>query len=994
MVHAEFSSTSITDDILIPDAVFSIIGTDTRLFLGGDFERIFTPEYPATITEGLLLSATTSLPVPDNASVGGEPGSYIRAAVYDGEGGYYIGGDLDEVGGLARTGVAHILPDGSVDPDFAPTSDGDIYSLALSPDGSVLYVGGSFTTMAGTSQVALAAVDVDDGTIVAAFDPLIEGGSPPSVTSIAISPDGTVLYAGGPFNSVNATSYPNGFAAVSTSNGSLAAPLDTSDLLSSPGSILASPDDEFLYLTGIFTFGGRLGKMDTTTGSSTEYSVPAGFFDDGIGAAGLSQDGSILYVSNYINTGPRIQVLALATSDGTSHILAAEANHIIRSITTSADGDTVYIGGIFSSVDGEVRRGIAALDASTGELEQFDAGLYRGSDVYAIAASADSDHLYVGGSLPTLGGIARGKMAAFDIGDLDIDASFTPEVDDTISAGVLSSDGTTLYIGGYFTSVDGTPRAGLAAIDTSDGSLISAFDSSIDDGEEVLNLALSPDDSVLYVAGKFTSVGGSDRNRIAALDTSDGSLISAFDPDANGTVATLALSSDGNTLYLGGDFTTIGATTRNRLAAVNTSNGALVSGFNPNVTHPSGGGGGGNAGVRALALSSDGSKLYVGGGFTKIGGVTRNRLGLVSTSDGALDATFNPNADSLVREMVLSPDGSSLYATGQFTEIGGESIMGLASLDAVTGVADGDFSQDLINAGVAIAITPDATKLFVSNGYNAATFDNYFIGFADGDVTPDPDTAPTVASAAASGLTTTGATLNGSISATGGDNATTRGFVHGTTISYGATTTESGSFSTGSYSSALSSLTCATEYHFKAYATNGVGTGYGSDLTFNTSACDVPEDDEDEDSGGGGGGGSSHRPSPSASAPPSGTSAAVTESVRKLIEDNRSLLLEALKAGIQLPPALLALLGGSVPQAPSPVRDLELGSQGEDVRALQKYLNTHGFPVAGTGAGSSGNETTYFGNATRAALILFQKAKGITPAVGYFGPKTRSVIAF
>ncbi|MBU1164401.1 peptidoglycan DD-metalloendopeptidase family protein [Patescibacteria group bacterium] len=73
-------------------------------------------------------------------------------------------------------------------------------------------------------------------------------------------------------------------------------------------------------------------------------------------------------------------------------------------------------------------------------------------------------------------------------------------------------------------------------------------------------------------------------------------------------------------------------------------------------------------------------------------------------------------------------------------------------------------------------------------------------------------------------------------------------------------------------------------------------------------------------------------------------------------------------------------------------KDLSLGSKGQEVYELQKYLNHNGFIVATTGAGSMGNETTYFGPATQAALIKFQKAKNISPAVGYFGPITRSFI--
>lgn len=74
-------------------------------------------------------------------------------------------------------------------------------------------------------------------------------------------------------------------------------------------------------------------------------------------------------------------------------------------------------------------------------------------------------------------------------------------------------------------------------------------------------------------------------------------------------------------------------------------------------------------------------------------------------------------------------------------------------------------------------------------------------------------------------------------------------------------------------------------------------------------------------------------------------------------------------------------------------RNLELGSKGEDVRALQKFLNANGSVVATTGAGSPGNETTYFGQATKAALVAYQKAQGIKPTSGYFGPITRSLVS-
>lgn len=73
-------------------------------------------------------------------------------------------------------------------------------------------------------------------------------------------------------------------------------------------------------------------------------------------------------------------------------------------------------------------------------------------------------------------------------------------------------------------------------------------------------------------------------------------------------------------------------------------------------------------------------------------------------------------------------------------------------------------------------------------------------------------------------------------------------------------------------------------------------------------------------------------------------------------------------------------------------RNLYVGMSGADVKALQQYLNTHGYIVAHTGAGSKGNESQFFGQATKKALMAFQKKNNIVPASGFFGPKTRAMM--
>ncbi|MBI4114541.1 MAG: hypothetical protein HY445_01715 [Candidatus Niyogibacteria bacterium] len=87
------------------------------------------------------------------------------------------------------------------------------------------------------------------------------------------------------------------------------------------------------------------------------------------------------------------------------------------------------------------------------------------------------------------------------------------------------------------------------------------------------------------------------------------------------------------------------------------------------------------------------------------------------------------------------------------------------------------------------------------------------------------------------------ATLGGNITATGGENATMRGFAFSTdsTLNTGvATTTESGSFGTGAFTRDISGLLSGTLYYFRAYASNSIGTSTGSTVSFTTTTDTTP----------------------------------------------------------------------------------------------------------------------------------------------------------
>lgn len=109
-------------------------------------------------------------------------------------------------------------------------------------------------------------------------------------------------------------------------------------------------------------------------------------------------------------------------------------------------------------------------------------------------------------------------------------------------------------------------------------------------------------------------------------------------------------------------------------------------------------------------------------------------------------------------------------------------------------------------------------------------------------------------------------------------------------------------------------------------------------------------------------------------------------------------LVESCSAGYTLSGGLCYLSSGRVPSSvsasSSPAttksssygRNLTLGATGNDVIALQNFLIIHGYTIP---AGATG----YFGSQTQSALVAYQRANGISPAVGYFGPLTRAAIA-
>ncbi|TAL03355.1 MAG: hypothetical protein EPO07_06315, partial [Verrucomicrobia bacterium] len=217
-----------------------------------------------------------------------------------------------------------------------------------------------------------------------------------------------------------------------------------------------------------------------------------------------------------------------------------------------------------------------------------------------------------------------------------------------------------ILLGGDFTSVNGTNRNRLARLN-SDGSLDTGFDPRTGANGPVWTVGVQSDGKIL-VGGPFTTFNGVSRNGLTRL-ASTGAADDAFAPGAgvtNGYLNTLAIQSNGRIL-IGGAFTNYAGTARTNIARL-TSSGSLDATFNP--------GAGPDGEVTALALQSDG-RIIVGGFFENFDGVSRKHLARLNTN-GTLDVTFNlTNQPSEVVQSVQVLGDDRILIAGDFLKLGG-----------------------------------------------------------------------------------------------------------------------------------------------------------------------------------------------------------------------------------------------------------------------------------------------------------------------------------
>jgi hypothetical protein len=518
-------------------------------------------------------------------------------------------------------------------------------------------------------------------------------------------------------------------------------------------------------LAGFMRIRATLAMLLLLAGTLVQAQSPAPLYDDlglvvngRIDAIARQPGGGIVFGGSFtsVNGVPRKNIARLLPDGTLDPDWNPQADNLVTALAVDSTG-AVYVAGTYSNIAGQSRNGLAKLlGTGLGQVDpswSYNSGV--GAYAMALAVGAD-DSLYVGGSFTFLQGLTRsglGKLSPTGTPDPDWDPSPGTYVTDL----ALDASGN-LYVGGAFNSIGGLLRYGLAKISTTGTGAADPDWNPAAGGSYVRSIAV--DGTTVFVGGEFTSMGGASRLNLAKLSTAGTGIADPdWNPSADAEVSTLVLDGNGS-IYAGGNFTTIGGVARNRLARLSTAGtGTVDAGWNwpldsvvPDVV-------GAFVRIYAIAVDIDGT-VYTGGEFTSIGGLPRMGLAALDLAapavdvekpgevralartpnggmvvggyflkaqgqsrrnllrvlpDGSLDPEWDPQANGKIEALAVDSLGA-VFAGGDYTQIGGAVRTRLAKLAPATGETDAGWNAAANGEVLALALEGDGA-LFVGGGF-------------------------------------------------------------------------------------------------------------------------------------------------------------------------------------------------------------------------------------------------------------------------------------
>jgi uncharacterized delta-60 repeat protein len=570
---------------------------------------------------------------------------FVEEAIVQPDGKVIIGGSFNGVNGAARSYLARINADGSLDATFNPGGAGPnamVRALALQPDGRIL-IGGNGATYNGVFRGTVTRLNAD-GTPDASFND--SGNSAGGVVeSIAVQTDGKILI-GGSFPTFNGV--PRSRIARLNADGSLDATFNPgSGFNNTVLSIVVQPDGKIL-IGGAFTQYndapvGIIVRLNADGNLDSTFNTGAGSANGSVESIVLQPDGRILVGGQFsvFNGAPALGVVRLTASGAIDTVInvPGTASGTVTAVALQANGK-ILVGGVFNN-GASVSPGLLRYNADGSPDTSFAAGAADGS-IFSLVVLPDGRILASGG-FTRYNGAEQRRLVRLNSAGV-VDSTFNVSVN---TAGIVhriatQADGKIL-IGGDFQLVNGAPRSNFARLNA-DGSLDSTYNTGSGANGTILALATQADGKII-IGGSFTIYNGAAVNRVARLNT-NGSLDTTFNFTRTPfSVSDIKLQPDSKIL-IGGLFTgTSGATGIVRVNADGSSDPTFNAAAITNT-------------VRAIATQPDG-KIMIGGSFTlAAGGVALARL----DSNGALDTSFaSPlQANGNVEVMTVLPDARIL----------------------------------------------------------------------------------------------------------------------------------------------------------------------------------------------------------------------------------------------------------------------------------------------------------------------------------------------
>jgi len=532
--------------------VFTLAKLGDTVYLGGQFTEV----------GGETRSAIAAVDEETGALLPWNPNA-TPASVWDIEptsDAIYVGGNFDSIGGENRNRLAALHPESGSALPFDPNPDSTV--LALAADGASLFAGGLFTEIGGVPRSRIAEIEVATG-LATAWNPEASGGDSPSIERIIV--ENQQVYVCGAFTSIGGAARKH-VAVLDPSTG-LAAPFSTDFEGTDSTAVhdMAVTESEIAVGGRFETVAAQprdhLAAIDLETGSLLQWDPGA---DSSVRKLFIS--GTTLYVGgSFTRIGETNRRFVAAFDVATGELTDFDARittHTGYVAALERAGSTLLLGGDFQNFEGGVRINLAAVDADIGSLNPWD--MDASHPVLALHVDEASGTLFAGGLFTrvTENSVSRDYLAAFDAGTGEL-RPFAPGMSRAVRS--LETSGGTLYVGGDFESIDGSPRGHLAAFDIATGALTD-WDPTLAGGNSSRTaLGIDVHRSQVFVAGEFEFVNGQHRPFVAAIDPVSGAT-AAWQPAPNR--AAWSIDAAGDVLAVGGEFLEVGAEPRPYLAVL------------------------------------------------------------------------------------------------------------------------------------------------------------------------------------------------------------------------------------------------------------------------------------------------------------------------------------------------------------------------------------------------------------------------------------------